>query len=427
MADAVSDELTDQQRYQMLVMAGLHPRGEAALAAAPPTPAPNPMQDKISKYIDAVLAQQEAARPKNAFQSTLQSLMLGPGRQNGQLGLLLSLLMGATGTPNPLTVGGFGRQGGRVGIGDILRLSQFPQQQEAMQNKLALQRAGLQNLGMTNEAMAADLGVGGPGTAGAPTEQAGFKRGYAIGPSGTRMTLTPKESPTDIATKARARAQGAASVQAPSVLMNQGVPYAVKDPASGQTYAFDDPRIPPDLKSILDASTKAHALRLAQLTGPSRTMIEKAPSVIDLAQKSIDLVNQNQEKLGPVRGRIREFTVGTLGAKDPSFQALRTNLSLLSSLLLQMHVGARGGQQMIQRFDKKLTAAGPDPDNLKSTLNEIIAYANEKIAQGQAAGMTGAAAATPTPGGTAQPTPAPTPRVGDVLQLPGLPPIRRVE
>lgn len=410
-------------------------------AAAAPAATPNPL-DQIMQVIaqQAQMRQQqvEQMQPHNILQGALQAMATNPARESPLGDFLLSLLMGATGTPNPMTAparmfaqkgrGGTGFGGVGMGsLGDILRLATLPQQQEAMQNKLALQRAGLQNLGMTNEAMAADLGVGGPGTAGAPTAEMGFKRGYAIGPSGTRMTLTPKESPTDIATKARARAQGAASVQAPSVLMNQGMPYAVKDPASGKTYAFDDPAIPPDLKSILDASTKAHALRLAQLTGPSRTMIEKAPSVIDLAQKSIELVNQNQQKLGPVRGRIREFTVGTLGAKDPSFQALRTNLSLLSSLLLQMHVGSRGGQQMIQRFDKKLTAAGPDPDNLKSTLNEIIAYANEKIAQGQAAGMGAAAGTTPTPGATAQPKPAPTPRVGEVIQLPGLPPIRRVE
>ena len=66
---------------------------------------------------------------------------------------------------------------------------------------------------------------------------------------------------------------------------------------------------------------------------------------IQLAQ---DLARQG--KLGPLASRYQEFMAGTYGKGDPEVEELRTKMGLLATGLMQVHVGARGSAQMLDRF-----------------------------------------------------------------------------
>lgn len=116
-------------------------------------PAAAPQQGGASNPLDQimqVLAQQAQARqqqfeqmqPHGILQTALQAMATNPNRESPLGDFLLSLLMGATGTPNPMTAparmfaqkgrGGTGVGGLGMGTGDLLRLAQLPQQQELL-------------------------------------------------------------------------------------------------------------------------------------------------------------------------------------------------------------------------------------------------------------------------------------------------------
>lgn len=112
-------------------------------------------------------------------------------------------------------------------------------------------------------------------------------------------------------------------------------------------------------------------------TAATRTMAEAAPKVMSLIDRSSALVDQQKASLGPLASRWNEFMAGKVGAPNPEFTQLRTNIGLLQTLLMRMHVGARGGQQIMEHFTDLLNSAKQSPENLQAAMGEIRAYAQE--------------------------------------------------
>jgi len=129
-------------------------------------------------------------------------------------------------------------------------------------------------------------------------------------------------------------------------------------------------------------------------TAQTRSMSEKAPRVLDLVNRSEDLLNANEKQLGPLKSRWDEFTAGKIGLKNQGYTQLRTNIGLLTTALMNMHVGARGGGEIMKHFADLLNLAQQDPDNLRAALGEIKNYANQVKAEG---GLKGAAAPAAAP------------------------------
>jgi len=118
-------------------------------------------------------------------------------------------------------------------------------------------------------------------------------------------------------------------------------------------------------------------------TSTNRTMQQNAPGVLDLASKAAALITAQQNKLGPGSSRERAFMQGTIGTSDPQFAQLRTDTNLLVTKLMRMHVGARGGEQMMQHFNETVgDISKQSPANLLASLREIQGYANEVQNQG---------------------------------------------
>jgi hypothetical protein len=140
-------------------------------------------------------------------------------------------------------------------------------------------------------------------------------------------------------------------------------------------------------------------------------MAEKAPRVLDLASRAEDLLNANEQQLGPLKSRWDEFTAGKIGLKNQGYTQLRTNIGLLTTALMNMHVGARGGGEMMKHFTDLLKLAQQDPDNLRAALGEIKNYANQVKTEG---GLK-----TPLPAAAAPPGTVAVPlKSGTILYLP---------
>lgn len=125
------------------------------------------------------------------------------------------------------------------------------------------------------------------------------------------------------------------------------------------------------------AVTASGASSLNIPTSTTRTMAETAPKVVDLVDRSLTSIDRQIASLGPAAGRWSEFWTGKVGAPNPQFAELRTNVGLLQTLLMRMHVGARGGQQLLSHFKDLIDAGKQSPENLRAALGTIRAYAKD--------------------------------------------------
>jgi hypothetical protein len=126
---------------------------------------------------------------------------------------------------------------------------------------------------------------------------------------------------------------------------------------------------------FVDPKTADLVRELAVPTSTTRTMQEAAPKVMNLADTVLRQTQEQTARLGPLRSRWNEFIAGQVGAPNPEFTQLRTNVALLTTLLLRMHVGARGGEQMMQHFKDLMDVSIQSPENLEAAVREVRAYA----------------------------------------------------
>lgn len=112
-------------------------------------------------------------------------------------------------------------------------------------------------------------------------------------------------------------------------------------------------------------------------TNDIKVMRQSAPSVMHLAEKATTLLDDIEKGLGPAASRWRDLWSGKVGASDPKFRELVALTNLLTTRLMKMHTGARGGEYIMQHFKEIIEAGKDSPQNLRSALRTIQAYANE--------------------------------------------------
>jgi len=114
-------------------------------------------------------------------------------------------------------------------------------------------------------------------------------------------------------------------------------------------------------------------------TNTTKTMIEAAPKVMTLVGRLEGQINglEQSGSLGPGASRWADFWSGKVGTDDQNFRAFRTNADLLSTLLMRMHVGARGSEGIMDHFTQILGAGHESAANMHAALNEIKLYAQD--------------------------------------------------
>lgn len=133
-------------------------------------------------------------------------------------------------------------------------------------------------------------------------------------------------------------------------------------------------KVTPGFKVPPGSITPAGASSMEVPTSATRTMIEKAPKVIALADGLEKLVKDQTKKLGAWNSRVRAGK-RAIGLPDPDFERVQDQSKLLMSLLANMHVGARGGIEIMKRFDEMMGAGYRSPDNMLAAIDTIREYA----------------------------------------------------
>src|SRR5262249_2925007 len=96
-------------------------------------------------------------------------------------------------------------------------------------------------------------------------------------------------------------------------------------------------------------------------TAQTRARGETASKVIAL----IGMIRQTMQgmSLGPIASRVRNMRT-TAGFPDPRFMKYSDQVGLLQTALMNMHVGARGGERLLAKFQKMLDAGVQSPENM---------------------------------------------------------------
>jgi len=69
---------------------------------------------------------------------------------------------------------------------------------------------------------------------------------------------------------------------------------------------------------------------------------------------------------------------GTVGAGDPLYTKLRTDTQLLSTAIMQAHVGSRGSESMLEHFKGLANAGKMDAPTLTAALQAEFHYVKGK-------------------------------------------------
>jgi hypothetical protein len=108
-------------------------------------------------------------------------------------------------------------------------------------------------------------------------------------------------------------------------------------------------------------------------TTPTRQMAETmemlAPKMDALILKLDD--PKYADQLGPIAGRWNEFMAGKVGSGNPDYVTIRSAMNLMQTAELRAHVGARGGQLMLAKFDSLNNADRMDAETLKAALISV--------------------------------------------------------
>lgn len=107
-------------------------------------------------------------------------------------------------------------------------------------------------------------------------------------------------------------------------------------------------------------------------TGQTKSQGQAAGAVashIPDFKKSIDNLAQKGQ-LGPVMGRLNTYLTKGYGGDDPDVSEFVTTVGLLKSGAVRAHFGARGGSQILDKFDGLLNTA-QTPEALKGSINGI--------------------------------------------------------
>jgi hypothetical protein len=91
-----------------------------------------------------------------------------------------------------------------------------------------------------------------------------------------------------------------------------------------------------------------------------------------------DIAAFSPGELDTLSARWNEFAAGKIGAGDSRYVALRTDTRLLSTALMQAHVGSKGSEQIMEHFSNLADAGKMNADTLKAAIATEKRYVTEK-------------------------------------------------
>ena len=109
----------------------------------------------------------------------------------------------------------------------------------------------------------------------------------------------------------------------------------------------------------------------------------RAATVVAMAPEVLARIDAIAPKLGPIEGRWNEFMQGKIGADDPDFAALRSDLLMMSSAVALAHAQGRLPENLREEFDHAINAPKQTPQNLKATITTMLPWLQKMQQQGK--------------------------------------------
>jgi hypothetical protein len=131
------------------------------------------------------------------------------------------------------------------------------------------------------------------------------------------------------------------------------------------------------------AQTAAGVNAVNTPTMQQRTAAGRAQTVVDMAPEVLARIDTMAPKLGPIEGRWNEFMQGKIGADDPDFAALRSDLLMMSSAVALAHAQGRLPENLRLEFDNAINSPKQTPANLKATIQTMLPWLQKMQNQGK--------------------------------------------
>lgn len=163
-------------------------------------------------------------------------------------------------------------------------------------------------------------------------------------------------------------------VKGPEIESVGKVPFAITDQTG--TYDVDDPNMPENLKPIALAAKRASGEARRELTSSTRTMTEAAPTVIGLTTLAFSDLEKVRPQMGALgKTKVTDIMVKWFKLPNKDWATLGARVHLITTLLMRMHVGARGGEYIMKSFKEILQYSSQSAENLEASLEVIRDYA----------------------------------------------------
>lgn len=142
-------------------------------------------------------------------------------------------------------------------------------------------------------------------------------------------------------------------------------------------------RLAPGQTVAPGAQTAAGVNAVNTPTMTQRTAAGRAETVVAMAPEVLGRIDSLAPKMGPLEGRWNEFMQGKIGANDPDFAALRSDLLMMSSAVALAHAQGRLPENLREEFDRAINAPKQTPQNLKATINAMLPWLEKMQQQGK--------------------------------------------
>jgi hypothetical protein len=119
----------------------------------------------------------------------------------------------------------------------------------------------------------------------------------------------------------------------------------------------------------LDADTGKKVITARQLISPQ--------GLFGLISQDMKTLKASGKLGSSAEARINDALLQKAGA-DPDYAPLFVHTHLLSTALMQAHVGSRGSSDMMEEFHKLANAGKMNADTLRSALSAEYNYVHEK-------------------------------------------------
>jgi hypothetical protein len=164
-----------------------------------------------------------------------------------------------------------------------------------------------------------------------------------------------------------------------SLLKNQGAELPANAAQVLSTMPVDQPLSPETGQPIGTAQPGAP-------TSGTRSQAQTADRVLtEMPRIQKDVASLGNE-LGPVMGRWNEFETGKVGAGDPRFEKLRTDMQFIAAAAAKFHLNS---VRAVQEFNQLASAGKMTPEVLSGYLDTVNEWAKTAQAQEQGFGEQG--------------------------------------